>query len=409
MARKVNKLSPAKVAALVKAGRPGLYGDGAGLGLSIGRNGAASWSYRFMTRGKAREAGLGSVNAFGLAEARERARRFRQQLADGVDPLAKREEAKRAALATVTLKEVATLYIEAHRPSWRSPVHAGQWDQSLRDYILPTLGTLAVDAIGTGDVMKVLSPIWQTKPETASRVRQRIEVLLDYGASRGWRSGDNAARWRGHLNNLLPPAAKVKAALHAARGSDGHHAALPYQDIPALMRALEAREGMAARALRWLVLTASRSGEARAMTWSEVDEKAGTWTIPAGRMKANREHRVPIGADALACLPDRGDPGEVVFGGKAGNPLSDVALAKLLPGGATIHGMRAAFRTWCSDTGKPEDLAEAALAHSQGALADAYQRGDRLDRRRVLMQAWADHCLGRKGEVVALRRAEGVA
>lgn len=145
------------------------------------------------------------------------------------------------------------------------------------------------------------------------------------------------------------------------------------------------------------------------MTWSEVDEKAGTWTIPAGRMKANREHRVPIGADALACLPDRGDPGEVVFGGKAGNPLSDVALAKLLPGGATIHGMRAAFRTWCSDTGKPEDLAEAALAHSQGALADAYQRGDRLDRRRVLMQAWADHCLGRKGEVVALRRAEGVA
>ncbi len=409
MARKMNKLSPARVAALVKAGKPGLYGDGGGLALRVGRNGAASWVMRYMVGYRAHEAGLGAAHTFGVAEARERARRMRQMLADKIDPLARKAEEKRAVLAKVSLKEIATLYIGAHRAGWRSQTHADQWEQSLRDYVLPQLGSMAVNAIVTGDVMKVLEPIWQVKPETASRVRQRIEVLLDYAKSRDWRGGENPARWRGHLDNLLPKPSKVKAALHAERGTDGHHAALPYDDLPALMRGLEEREGTAAPALRFLILTAARSGEVRGMAWGEIDPKARLWTVPGGRMKAGAEHRTPLSADALACLPDHGEPGEVVFSAYGANPLSDVALGKLLPSGCTIHGMRAAFRTWCSDTGKPEDLAEAALAHSRGKLHDAYQRGDLLDRRRVLMQVWADHCMGRKGVMAELRRAAVVA
>lgn len=410
MARIVAKLSPAKVAALVKAAKPGLYGDGAGLALRIGRQGAASWVLRYMRQGAAREMGLGPVHTVGLAEARERARRHRQDLLDGIDPLAQRVAAKAAAKPLATFAQVAEMYLTAHAPSWRSETHRRQWRQTLDDYVLPSLGTMGVAAIAVGDVMGIVEPLWHAKPETASRVRGRIKSLLDYATARGWRQGDNPARWRGHLANLLPARGKVAAV--------EHHAAMPWQDVPAFLAALAERSGIAAKALAFAVLTATRSGETRGATWGEIDLSAAVWTIPGARMKAGREHRIPLSGAALDVLREaatlrQGDgPAALVFPGASGaKPLSDVALAKLVPSGATVHGFRSAFRTWAGETTSfAREVIELALAHRLGdAVEQAYARGDLFQRRKRLMDAWASYCTvgtpAETGAVVPIRQA----
>lgn len=407
--RVVGKLSAARVTALVKAGKPGLYGDGAGLGLRITRTGNASWAFRYMRDGTAHEAGLGPVHTFGLAEARERARRFRQQLAEGIDPIAQRQAQRRGAARAVSFATVAEMYLASHTPAWRSPVHIQQWKATLRDYILPALGDLAVAEIDTGAVLRVLEPIWHSKPETASRVRGRTEMILDFASARGWRTGENPARWRGHLDHLLPAPAKVKPVKH--------HAALPWQEIGEVIAQLGRRQGVAALAVRFLILTAARSGEVRDARWSEIDLNSATWIVPAARMKGGKEHRVPLSDGALAILrevePLRQRPGDLVFPGqRPGSPLSDVGLSKLLPPGGTIHGMRSTFRDWAGETtAYPREVIEMALAHRIGDKAEqAYARGDLFQRRRALMEAWAAHCAGSApGGEVALTGKEAAA
>jgi len=399
MARQVGRLAPNAAGKITK---PGRYADGGGLYLVISRSGAKSWGFRYMRGGNAHELGLGPTHAFSLAEARERARKLRQQLADGIDPLAAKREARREAAPKMTFGQVADLYITAHEAGWRSPVHAKQWRQSLRDHVLPMLGEIAVDAITTGGVLRVLEPIWRVKPETASRARQRIEAILDYAKARGWRDGDNPARWKGHLEKLLPKPSAVRKV--------EHHAAMRWQDVPGFMAGLAGRDGIAAKALAFLISTAGRSGEVRGARWVEIDLGDGVWTVPGARMKGAKEHRVPLSDAALAILRSvpRGEGAALVFPGTAkGKPISDVALSKLLPGGATVHGMRSAFRTWAGEsTHHAREVVEMALAHKLGdAVEQAYARGDLFRRRARLMADWASFCEGKAvaGEVVPLR------
>lgn len=314
--------------------------------------------------------GLGATHTFGLAEARERARKVRQQLADGIDPLAERLE-RRAASQGVLFASVAEMYVAAHSPSWRSPIHTQQWTSTLR-----VMGEMPVTAVDTSAVMQALEPIWHSKPETASRVRGRIESILDFASARGWRTGDNPARWKGHLDNLLPARASVAATRH--------HAALDWQAMPEMMASLSTRRGLAALALRFCILTAVRSGEARGARWSEIDMDNAVWAIPPRRMKAGAEHRVPLSDAALALLrevaplrPDPAEDGFVFPGADAVKPLSDVALSKLLPSAVTVHGMRSAFRDWAGEaTAHPREVVEMALAHRLGDKAEqAYARG----------------------------------
>jgi integrase len=308
---------------------------------------------------------------------------------------------------------VAELYIAAHERGWRNPTHRAQWRATLNAYVHPTIGDLAVASIATDDVLRVLQPIWQAKPETASRVRGRIEAVLDYAAARGWRQGENPARWRGHLANLLPARAKVARVVH--------HAALPWQEIGAFMARLRQHRATAARALEFTVLTAARTGEVIGARWPEVGMDAAVWTVPAERMKGHRAHRVPLSAAALAVLrhmlplrPAEGD-GFVFPGLRPGKPLSNMAMLKLLErmghGDLTVHGFRSAFRDWCEEaTHTPQAVAEAALAH---AVADkveaAYRRGDLFAKRAALMEEWAAFCAKAPGAVVALRGRADVA
>jgi len=392
MARLVGKLSPAKVSALVKAGTVGLHGDGGNLNLQVTGAGRASWLFRYSRDGRAREMGLGATHTITLAEAREAARKLRQRLLEGGDPLAERRQAK-AAPAGMTFDAVADLFITAKAPGWRSAIHGRQWRNSLRDHVSPLIGTMPVEQIDTGAIMRVLDPIWTVKAETASRIRARMESILDYAISRGWRGEPNPARWKGHLQNLLAAKAKVAPV--------EHHPAMDWKAVPAFLASLAGRQGTAAPALVFLILTAARSAEARGATWGEIDLDAAVWTVPPSRMKAAREHRVPLAASALALLrtlrPEQPDLGALVFpGGKPGKPLSDVALAKLLPAGATAHGMRSAFRTWAGEkTGHAREVVEMALAHRLGdAVEQAYARGDLFQKRRLLMDAWAAFCAG---------------
>jgi len=405
MARQMGKLASNAVS---KTTEPGRYADGGGLYLVVSHGGAKGWAFRYMRAGKAHELGLGATHAFTLAEARERARKLRQQLADGMDPLAQRQAAKAAAAPQVTFAQVAEMYIAAHAGTWKNAAHRRQWSQTLDDYVLPVIGGKGVAEIDTGAVTRVIEPLWQAKPETASRTRGRIEMLLDYASARGWRQGDNPARWRGHLENLLPAPHKVAPVQH--------HAAMRWQDVPAFMAGLRTRQGTAAKALAFLILTAARSAEARGATWGEVDLGAEVWTVRASRMKGAQEHRVPLSGPALALLRDMRPEGVVgedalVFpGAKRGNVLSDVALAKLLPPGVTVHGFRSSFRTWAgeAEAGYAREVVEMALAHKLGdAVEQAYARGDLFQRRKRLMAEWANTCAGVApavaGEVVPLR------
>jgi integrase len=395
IARGVEKLN---ALAVRRATAPGLYGDGKGLYLRVGAGSGKSWVMRYMLDGRAREMGLGSYSDLSLAEARERARGFRKLLKDDVDPidqrrnerLAKRAERERAK-GVLTFRQCAEAYIAAHESGWKNPKHAAQWPSTLTTYVYPIFGSLPVQEVDTGLVVRVLEPIWAKKPETAGRVRGRIEAVLDWATSRGHREGDNPARWRGHLDNLLPKKSKVR--------SVEHHAALAFSEIGAFMAELRMQPGVAARALEFTILTATRTGEAIGARWDEINHAEKVWVVPATRMKAAQSHRVPLSAEAIAILEALPREGEFVFpGGKARRSLSNMAMTMVLRrmgrGEVTVHGFRSSFRDWAAErTNFPRDVAEMALAHRVGDKVEAaYRRGDLYRKRAQLMVAWARFC-----------------
>jgi integrase len=396
MARIIGKLTALKVE---KTHQPGMYGDGGGLYLRVSNDATKNWVFRFMLNGRPRWMGMGPLHTVSLSEARRRAGEHRLRRHDGIDPIearrAERLKSRLDAAKAVTFKECATSYIKVHRAGWSNGKHAAQWEATLATYADPIIGKLSVQAIDTALVLKVLEPIWVAKPETAGRVRGRIEAVLDWATAREYRQGENPARWRGHLDKLLPARAKVRRV--------EHHAALPYAELPSFLEVLRKQEGISARALEFTILTAARTGESISARWNEFDLLNKTWTIPAKRMKAGREHRVPLSARALAILEEMqssGDPhdGFVFPGGKAGRPLSNMAFLMLLRrmerDDLTAHGFRATFKTWASDrTSFQNEIVEAALAHVVGSKVEqAYQRGDMFEKRRRLMQQWAVYC-----------------
>jgi integrase len=400
-----------------KLTQPGRYGDGGNLYLNVRPNGSRAWLLRYTIPGqKPREMGLGSLEAISLSEAREMAVEARRLIQVGQDPIQARTAARQAAVGReTTFRDVAGLYIRAHEETWKNEKHRAQWASTLETYAYPVMGALPIDRIEVGEVMKVLEPIWRDKPETASRLRGRIETILDYATARGWRRGDNPARWKGHIDNLLPSRNKASAVQH--------HAAMPWGECPAFMQSLAGKKGEAALALRFTILTAARTSEVIGATWGEIDLSGKVWTIPGQRMKAGREHRVPLSPSSLSLLrglhtPDI-QPDHYVFpGGKAGSALSNMAMTALLRrmelGHLTVHGFRSSFRDWCSETtSHPRDVAEAALAHTvKDKVEAAYRRGDLFDRRRKMMEEW-DAYLSRppgEGAVVPIRggRKEGV-
>lgn len=410
MAKTVEKLSALAVS---RASAPGYYGDGAGLYLQVSKSGTKSWIFRFTIAGRQREMGLGPLHTISLAQAREKAQACRASLLDGIDPLDARNATKlEIALErakTVTFDHCAKEYIAAHSSSWKNRKHVVQWERSLANYASPTIGNLPVASIDTALVMKVLQPIWQTKTETATRVRSRIENILDWATVSKFRVGENPARWRGHLENLLAEPRKVAKV--------EHYAALPWQEIGGFMVELREREGSAARAVEFAILTAARSGEVRGAKWSEVDLDAAVWTVPAERMKAGREHRVPLSTAAVDLLKGMPDLGEHVFPGQRGNaPLSDMSLTAVLRRmdrkDITVHGFRSTFRDWCAESvgnSFPREVCEHALAHSlPDKVEAAYRRGDLIEKRKVLMQVWADYCAkpAKSASVVAFREAQ---
>ncbi|MEW5964185.1 MAG: integrase arm-type DNA-binding domain-containing protein [Pseudomonadota bacterium] len=439
MARQVNRLNARAVATLSKAGR---HADGGGLYLSISHDGRTvrrRWVFLYRRHGKLKEMGLGPASTVSLAQARELAAKWRSELAAGRDPLAAREAERRAQAGVPTFGDMAQAFYEAKSHDWRNGKVRKQWLTPLRTYAAPIL-SLPVNEIGTEDVLAVLKPIWTKKPETASRVRGRVEAVLDAARVSGHIPANeaNPARWRGHLFHLLSKRKKL---------SRGHHAAMPYHDVPTFVGRLREREAVAALALEFLILTASRTSEVLGARWAEMDMEARVWTIPAERMKGGREHRVPLSARGLEILTamQAVRTGAFVFpsarprltgktpvgrvrrrdkshrapenGGENASastdrPLSTMALEMLLRRmkveNATVHGFRSSFRDWAGDaTHFPRELAEAALAHVAGdATERAYRRGDALDRRRELMDAWARHLEGGKaGNVVPLLRA----
>ena len=396
MARQIERLSALKVE---RVNKPGMYADGGGLYLRVTPEGAKNWVLRYMLDRRPRWMGLGPLALYGLQEARARALDARRKRHDGVDPIearrAERAQQRLDAAKAITFKECAESYIASHRAGWRNDKHKYQWSATLSTYAYPAIGTLPVQAVDTALVLKVLEPIWTVKPETAGRVRQRIESILDVAKVRGYRDGENPARWRGHLDKLLPARSKVRAV--------EHHAALPYAQLPALLASLREREAVSARALEFLILTAGRTGEVIGARWGEIDLLDKTWTVPAARMKTHRDHRVPLSARAVAILQDMqeardGDNAFVFPGPRPGKPLSNVALLRLLErmglNDLTVHGFRATFKTWASErTSTQNEIVEASLAHTIGGKVEqAYRRGDMFEKRRRLMQQWATFC-----------------
>lgn len=408
MPRRAIELSVRKVAAIRE---PGLHAVGGvpGLLLRVTEGGGRSWVYRYQMGGNRRHMGLGSVGDCHLEEARECAREARKMVIAGHDPIkARRAEQKASALASakaMTFKQCAEAYIAAHRAGWRNAKHAAQWSSTLESYVYPVFGAVAVAAVDTALVTKAIEPIWTEKPETAGRVRGRIEAVLDWATARGHREGENPARWRGHLENLLPQRSKVRRV--------EHHAALPYTEIGAFIAAVRNQDGVAARALEFTILTAARTNEVIGAKWDEVNLADRIWVIPAERMKAGKEHRVPLSDAALAILKAMAEirSGDFVFpGGKPGKPLSNMAMLKTLArmerGDLTVHGFRSTFRDWAAErTNFPAEVAEMALAHTVNDKVEAaYRRGDLFQKRRQLAEAWAKFCAMAiaSGEVVSL-------
>lgn len=394
MARQVNKLTFLKVS---KATKPGYYGDGAGLYLQVTKTGSKSWIFKYSFGGLRRDMGLGSLMNVTLAEARLKALELRRAIAEGRDPITERKAIRQAEAleraTTMTFDQCAAAYIAAHRSGWKNAKHAGQWENTLKTYASPIMGGLPVALVDTDLVVKVLSPIWQAKTETATRLRGRIESILGWATVSGYRTGDNPARWKGHLDNLLSDPSRSKRTTH--------HPALPWKEMPSFMPELRQQAGTGARALEFVILTACRSGEARLATWAEIDFEAGLWIVPGERMKAGREHRVPLSTGALAVLQSMPRMGDLVFPGtKPGKGLSDMSLTAVLRrmnrGDITVHGFRSTFRDWSAEaTNHPREVCEHALAHSlPDKVEAAYRRGDLIEKRRTLMQEWAEAICG---------------
>jgi integrase len=402
-------LTAKKIARLVAKQAIGRHPDGdvKGLYLQIASAAAASWVLRFERDGRERMLGLGPLDIVPLRLARERARQARLSLLDGTDPIEARKAAKAAraleASRSKTFRECAEEFLRDNQSGWRSAAHAREWRSSLERYAFPTLGALPVAAIGTGEVMRVIKPLWERIPVTAGRLRQRLEAVLDMATVLGFRAGDNSARWSGHIEHLLP--ARNGTAVE-------HFAALPYAEIPAFMAELRQREGVPERALEFTILTAARSGEVLHATWNEI--KGDVWEIPGHRMKGGQPHRVPLSEAALALLenlPDKSASGPVFTrsGGRAlGRDSLERALVRIRDG-ITVHGFRSTFRDWASErTAFPHEVCERALSHVTGSKSSrAYARSDLLDERRKLAEAWATYCYSplAAGEVVPLRKA----
>lgn len=408
MPRKAKELSALEVNRLTA---PGLHAVGgvAGLYLQVTDSGARSWILRATVGTRRRDIGLGGFPDVTLAGAREAARAGRLKIKDGIDPV-EEAKAKRSALAAsqaaaITFGDAAAKYIAAHESGWKNAKHASQWASTLESYAFPTIGKIRVSEIETAHIITVLEAIWTTKTETASRLRGRIESVLDWATVRGYRIGENPARWKGHLDMILPARAKVQKV--------EHHAAMDYREIGAFMAKLAKVEGMGARALEFAILVAARSGEVRNALWSEIDEKAAVWTIPAGRMKAEKEHRIPLSPSALGLL--RKQPRiagtDLVFPNNKATPtaLSDMTLTSVLRRmgqTVTVHGFRSTFRDWAGETtAYPREVIEHALAHQLKDKAEAaYARGTLFDKRRRLMADWAKHCaIGTASKVTPIR------
>ncbi len=410
MPRQSKKLSALAVEKIKKVG---WHCVGEGLWLQVKDSGSRSWLFRYTQNGKAHGMGLGTFPAVPLAKAREEAAKCRILLSQDKDPLtirqADRDQRRLEAARGQTFKQCAEAYIESHKSGWRNPKSASQWDASLKVYVYPILGELPVNDIDVNLVLKVLEQkktgfkgvrFWNARPETANRVRNRIENILDWAAAREYRSGENPARWRGHLENLLPNSNKLAKV--------SHHAALPYEQIGDFLQKLKKLEGIGIEAFELLILTAARTGEVLGARWSEFDLERKIWTIPAGRSKAGREHRVPLSTRAVQILKAVKPPKNrdmalneafVFCGRHESKPLSKMGLLSLLNRMGcrktmTVHGFRSSFRNWCAEqTAFPREVAEAALAHVSGdKVEQAYMRSDLFDKRRRLMDAWADYC-----------------
>ena len=371
----------------VETAKPGKYSDGGNLYLIVSETGSRKWVLRFRWRGRPKEMGLGSAASIPLADAREKAASARRKIALGLNPI---DERKRTG-GVPTFGDVADHVREALSAGFRNEKHKAQWKSTLETYAAPLRGT-PVDLIATDDVLTVLKPIWTTKAETASRVRGRIERILDAAKARGFRHGENPARWRGHLDHLLARPSKL---------ARGHHAAMPYEDVAAFTAKLRKREATSALALELCILTAARTGEILGMRWLEIDLDKRIWTVPANRMKAGREHRIPLSPRAVAILRklEKMKAGEFVFPGQARNkPLSlkamELVLRRMKVEDATVHGFRSSFRDWAGNVSNfPREVTETALAHVIGDKAEqAYRRSDALEKRRKLMDAWAAYC-----------------
>lgn len=390
MARGINRLSALKVKNQKK---PGHYCDGGGLWLQVSGTGSKSWVFRYTRQGKTFELGLGSYLNVSLETAREKATDMRATLGRGDDPKAERWAAKANAASRMTFDQCAEKYIAAHRDGWKNPKHADQWEATLKTYATPIIGSLDVAHIDTPHIVRILEPIWTTKNETASRVRGRIERILAWATTRKLRKGDNPAAWRNHLDTLLPKPSAVQ--------KEKHHEALPYRAINAFMQELREQPGVAPRALEFTILTAARTGEVIGAEWDEIDLTNKVWTVPAGRMKAAKEHRIPLSARAVEILKgmQAADDGcKFAFPGWSGDKgLSNMAMLKLLKGmgrtDLTVHGFRSTFRDWAGEqTHHAREVIEHALAHQLKDKAEAaYQRGTLFDKRRALMDDWATY------------------
>ncbi|MFV0301685.1 MAG: tyrosine-type recombinase/integrase [Paracoccus sp. (in: a-proteobacteria)] len=394
--RQINRLTARGAAAITK---PGRHADGGGLYLKVAASGSKSWIFFYQFAGRQREMGLGPFGDVTLAEARDKAIDARRLIAAEIDPLDHRRAAQAAAtVAATTFGAFADSYVAQHRPSWSNEKHAAQWAMTLGDAYCKTLRPVPIADVGLDAVLAVLQPVWQKRPETARRVRMRIEKVLDAAKVRNLRTGENPARGRGNLDHILPR--------HQA-GKAGHHSAMPWASAPGYFQTLDRKRGVAAAALRFTIATAARTGEVLGATWAEIDTERALWTIPAGRMKARRDHRVPLSAAALAALEGvRGLSPEIVFPGQnLRAPLSNMTMAAVLKRDkvdATVHGFRSSFRDWAAETTSfPAEIAEMALAHVVGnATEAAYRRGDLFEKRRALMDAWSDFLTGAEAENV---------
>ena len=419
----------------IQHARPGNYIDGNGLYMQVSKAGTKSWIYRFQIHGKRREMGLGSIDLVSAVKARAAAGNLKALVKEGIDPIEKRRQGQAAAAAVQaeqkamvektshTFATVAGDYIDSKSSEWSNLKHGQQWENTLTTYAFPIIGKVPVVEISRDQVLQILKPIWTTKTETATRVRSRIELVLDYAKARGWRTGENPAVWRGNLKSVLATPSKIK--------NVRHHPALPRDKMSEFMTELREREGVAARALEFAILCAARSGEVRGAVWREIDLDAKTWTIPAKRMKAKKKHTVPLGTDVIALLKKlpRIQGSELVFPGvRDKQPMSDMSLAEVIrrmnegedgPGwvddaGEEIvpHGFRSTFRDWAAEvTHYPSEMAEKALAHAiANATEAAYRWEDMLEKRRQMMQDWAAWCRPAKGKKVgSIRRKASTA